>query len=123
MDNWREGRRVAVVGAGPGGLSAAIASKKAGHDVRIFERAATPKSLGGAVLRHYGIDIENSLGSKTVTHFVNNKGKVRTTFPFNRSVEEAFGIEGWHYGILRDLLDYLADGERMALRLKELHVH
>lgn len=116
MDNWRAGRRVAVVGAGPGGLPATIASKKAGYDVRILEGAATPKSLGGAVLRHYGIDIENDFGSKTVTHFANYKGKVRATFPSNRIVEEAFGIEGWHY-------DYLADGERMALRLKELHVH
>lgn len=110
VGDWRAGRRVAIVGAGPGGLSAAIAFKKAGYDVRLFERAAEPKPLGGAVLlsvpvlavlRYYGIDIENNFGSKTVTHFANNRGRVRATLPFNRGVEEAFGIDGWHYGILR----------------------
>lgn len=108
--DWRQGRRVAIIGAGPGGISAAIAFKAQGYDVRLYERAAQPKPLGGAVLlstpvlailRSYGIDIQNNFGSKTITHFANNKGKVRATLPFNADVERAFGIEGWHYGILR----------------------
>ncbi|MCW1935063.1 FAD-dependent oxidoreductase [Pararhodobacter zhoushanensis] len=107
---WRKGKRVAIVGAGPGGLSAAIAFIKAGYDVRLYERATKPKPLGGAVLlavpvmailRYYGIDIVNNFGSKTITHFANHKGKVRATLPFNKSVEQAMGIDGWHYGILR----------------------
>ncbi|PWE28580.1 FAD-dependent monooxygenase [Pararhodobacter marinus] len=126
---WRTGRRVAIVGAGPGGLSAAIAFLQAGYDVRIFERAAQPKPLGGAVLlsvpvmailRSYGIDIENNFGSKTITHFANSRGKLRATLPFNRSVEQAFGIEGWHYGILRmntydKMMRVLADRAPAAL--------
>ena len=43
-------RRVAVVGAGPGGISAAIAFHQAGHEVRLFERMPQVTPLGGAVL-------------------------------------------------------------------------
>ena len=46
----RTGRRVAVVGSGPAGLSAAARLHAAGHDVTVFERQARP----GGLLR-YGI--------------------------------------------------------------------
>ncbi|MDO6965092.1 FAD-dependent oxidoreductase [Rhizobium alvei] len=107
--SWRKGKRVAIVGAGPGGVSAALALIRSGFDVRIYERMPEPKPLGGAVLlstpvlailRHYGIDIHN-FGSYTVTEFGNSKGKLRATLPFNREVERSFGIPGWHYGVLR----------------------
>jgi 2-polyprenyl-6-methoxyphenol hydroxylase-like FAD-dependent oxidoreductase len=39
-------RRALIVGAGIGGLSAGIALRKAGWDVRIFERSASPRELG-----------------------------------------------------------------------------
>jgi FAD-dependent urate hydroxylase len=39
-------RRALIVGAGIGGLSAAIALRKAGWDVRIFERSASLRELG-----------------------------------------------------------------------------
>jgi 2-polyprenyl-6-methoxyphenol hydroxylase-like FAD-dependent oxidoreductase len=43
-------RRIAlVVGAGIGGLSAGIALRRAGWDLRIFERAASPRELGFGV--------------------------------------------------------------------------
>jgi phytoene dehydrogenase-like protein len=32
-----KGKRVAIIGAGPGGLSAGIALQQAGFDVKIFE--------------------------------------------------------------------------------------
>ena len=35
---WRVGKRVAIVGAGPGGVSAALAFSMAGYDVRLFEQ-------------------------------------------------------------------------------------
>lgn len=108
-EQWRPGRRVAVVGAGPGGISTAIALRQKGYDVRIYERQKEPKALGGAVLlsvpvlavlRSYGIDISN-FGSFTRTEFRNHKGKVRVRLPFNADVEKAMGIKGWHYGVLR----------------------
>lgn len=107
---WRKGRRVAVIGAGPGGVSAAIALARAGYDVRLFERNTEPRPLGGAVLlsvpvlavmRHYGIDVGEKFGSKTRVQFRNSKGHVRADLPFNAAVERAMGIEGWHYGVLR----------------------
>jgi 2-polyprenyl-6-methoxyphenol hydroxylase-like FAD-dependent oxidoreductase len=39
-----------VVGAGIGGLAAAVALRRAGWHVRVFERAASPRELGFAVL-------------------------------------------------------------------------
>jgi len=46
----RTGKRVAVVGSGPAGLSAAAQLNKAGHEVTVFERADRP---GGLLM--YGI--------------------------------------------------------------------
>lgn len=121
---WRKGRRVAVSGAGPGGVSAALELLNQGYDVRIYERASEPKPLGGAVLlstpvlailRHYGLDVGPSFGSKTIVEFRNNKGHVRAKLPFNEKVENALGIPGWHYGVLRStafgkMLEKLPDG-------------
>jgi 2-polyprenyl-6-methoxyphenol hydroxylase-like FAD-dependent oxidoreductase len=104
-----KGKRVAIVGAGPGGVSTALALLKKGYEVKIYERNERPIPLGGAVLlsvpvlavlRHYGLSLEH-FGSKTSVEFHNNKGKVRASLPFNPMVEEHFGIPGWHYGVLR----------------------
>jgi 2-polyprenyl-6-methoxyphenol hydroxylase-like FAD-dependent oxidoreductase len=38
-----------IVGAGIGGLAAALALRRRGWDVRIFERASTPRELGFAL--------------------------------------------------------------------------
>ncbi len=91
-------------------MSAAIALRKAGCEVRLYEQNPEPKPLGGAVLlsvpvlavlRSYGIDVVNNFGLKTRVQFRNPEGKIRVDLPFNRNVEKAMGIEGWHYGILR----------------------
>lgn len=122
-ENWRAGKRVAVVGAGPGGVSAALALHKLGYDVRVFERNPEPKPIGGAVLlavpvlavlRYYGVDMEN-FGSFTITEFRNNKDRLRARLSFNASVEKSFGIKGWHYGMLRSnafarMMELMPDG-------------
>ena len=103
------GRRVGIVGAGPGGLSTAIAFHQAGFEVTLFERTPQVKAMGGAVLlnlpvlsilRGYGVNIEG-LGAFAKTEFRNWKGKLRTRLPFNPVVEEKAGLPGWHYGMLR----------------------
>lgn len=102
-------RRVAVIGAGPGGISTAIAMHQAGHEVRLFERASQVTPLGGAVLlslpvlsimRSYGIDIDR-LGAMAITEFRDWNGRLRVRLPFNAQVEKAAGLPGWHYGMLR----------------------
>lgn len=123
QQQWRVGKRVAVMGGGPGGISTALAFHARGFDVRVFERQKECTAIGGAVLlsvpvlavlRSYGIDIDN-FGSFTVTHFMNNKGTDRVILPFNPKVEEAMGIKGWHYGVLRSsafqkMLDKVPEG-------------
>lgn len=108
--NQKTRNRVGVIGAGAGGVSTAIAMSLSGYDVRLFEQNPEPKPLGGgvllsvpvlAILRHYGIDIENTFGQKTWVQFKNSQGKVRVNLPFNTDVEKAMGIDGWHYGVLR----------------------
>lgn len=121
--SWRKGKRVAIVGAGPGGISTALAMLQRGYDVKVFERQKEPKALGGAVLlsvpvlavlREYGLDISN-FGTHTTVEFHNRKGKVRASLPFNPKVEQAFDIKGWHYGVLRSsafgkMLEHLPAG-------------
>lgn len=117
------GRRVAIIGAGPGGLSAAIAFVQAGCEVRLFERAPQVTPLGGAVLlslpvlmvlRSYGVNIEG-LGAFARTEFRNARGKLRARLPFNKKAEEKAGIPGWHYGMLRSaavkrMMDVIPEG-------------
>lgn len=102
-------RRVAVIGAGPGGLSTALAFHRAGHEVRLFERQDAVRPIGGAVLlslpvlsilRDMGVDIDR-LGAYAVTEFRNHRGKLRTRLPFNARAEARAGLPGWHYGMLR----------------------
>jgi 2-polyprenyl-6-methoxyphenol hydroxylase-like FAD-dependent oxidoreductase len=45
-----KGNRIAIVGAGPGGVSAALALLRKGYDVQLYERHTQPKPLGGAAL-------------------------------------------------------------------------
>ncbi|GAM87646.1 hypothetical protein ANO11243_056730 [Dothideomycetidae sp. 11243] len=106
---WREGKRVAIVGGGPGAISTGLAFLKHGYDVRIYERQPECKAIGGgvllstpvlAILRWYGMPMEN-VGSYTVTYFKNKQGKERVKIPFNADIERLMGIKGWHYGVLR----------------------
>jgi len=54
---------IAIAGAGPGGLAAALYLHRAGHRVTIFERFGAPKPLGsGLILQPTGLTILNDLG-------------------------------------------------------------
>lgn len=106
---WRPGKRVAIVGGGPGGISTGLAFLARGYDVRIYERQPSCRAIGGAVLlstpvlavlRSYGMSLE-AVGSHTATSFRNKAGAERVALPFNAEVERRMGIKGWHYGVLR----------------------
>src|SRR5262245_18402439 len=54
-----------IVGAGIGGLAAAIALRRAGWDVRVVEQAASPRELGFALaLAPNALNALNELGLK-----------------------------------------------------------
>lgn len=54
---------IAIAGAGPGGLSAALFLSRAGHRVRILERFDRPKPIGsGLMLQPTGLAVLHALG-------------------------------------------------------------
>ncbi|RAL02478.1 FAD-dependent oxidoreductase [Aspergillus ibericus CBS 121593] len=119
----RPGKRVAIVGGGPGAISTGLAFLQRGYDVSIYELQPVCKAIGGAVLlstpvlailRSYGLDLTN-VGAPTVTYFKNKAGTDRVKLPFNTEVERRMGIKGWHYGVLRSsifqkMLDLVFEG-------------
>jgi 2-polyprenyl-6-methoxyphenol hydroxylase-like FAD-dependent oxidoreductase len=55
--------RIAIVGGGPAGLVAALAARKLGFEVAVFEQAADFKSVGGGILLHSnGLRVFDALG-------------------------------------------------------------
>jgi 2-polyprenyl-6-methoxyphenol hydroxylase-like FAD-dependent oxidoreductase len=48
--SWQPGKRVAVVGAGPGGISTGLAFLKREYDVRIFKHQPECQAIEGAML-------------------------------------------------------------------------
>ena len=56
--------KIAVAGAGMGGLAAAIALRRAGHDVSLFERFDVPRAVGsGLVVQPVGLQSLDWLGA------------------------------------------------------------
>ncbi|KAL4993626.1 hypothetical protein BDV10DRAFT_189817 [Aspergillus recurvatus] len=96
--NWRPEKRVAIAGGGPGAILTALAILKRGYDVRVFERQAKCKAIGGAViqsapvlaiLRSYGMGLEHA-GFYITTYFANKWGKERTKLPSTRRPNDAW---------------------------------
>ncbi|KAM5363271.1 hypothetical protein ACJA88_013582 [Fusarium oxysporum] len=84
---WRPGKRVVIVGGGPGGVSTALAFLRRGYDVRIFEDGVLLCMPVLAILRSYGMGVAE-LGSYTVTYFKNSKGQERTNLILNPEIEK-----------------------------------
>jgi 2-polyprenyl-6-methoxyphenol hydroxylase-like FAD-dependent oxidoreductase len=65
MDGQMTGRKlhIAIAGAGPAGLAAALYLKRDGHRVTVYERFAEPKPLGsGLILQPTGLSVLADLG-------------------------------------------------------------
>ena len=99
--------RVAVLGAGPAGMAAALGALKAGHDVVVYERYREARPAGNILnlwppplkaLRALGVDTDD-LGAPTDTEFRNLRGTVRVRVKLDEDVKQAYG--GGFIGLLR----------------------
>src|SRR3954469_13243604 len=99
--------RVAVLGAGPAGMAAALGAMKAGHDVVVYEGYGEARPAGNILnlwpppvkaLRALGVDTDD-LGAPTDTEFRNVHGKVRVRVKLDEDVKKAYG--GGFIGLLR----------------------
>src|SRR3954471_15141168 len=99
--------RVAVLGAGPAGMAAALGALKAGHEVVVYERYREARPAGNILnlwppplkaLRSLGVDTDG-LGAPTDSEFRNLRGKVRVDVKQDPEVQAAFG--GGFIGLLR----------------------
>jgi 2-polyprenyl-6-methoxyphenol hydroxylase-like FAD-dependent oxidoreductase len=99
--------RVAVLGAGPAGMAAALGALKAGHEVVVYERYREARPAGNILnlwppplkaLGLLGVDTED-LGAPTDAEFRNLRGKVRVRVHLDEDVKKAFG--GGFIGLLR----------------------
>src|SRR3954462_5243401 len=99
--------RVAVLGAGPAGMAAALGALKAGHEVVVYERYREARPAGNILnlwppplkaLRALGVDTED-LGAPTDSEFRNLRGKVRVRVGLDDDVKRQYG--GGFHGLLR----------------------
>ncbi|MDW8804180.1 NAD(P)/FAD-dependent oxidoreductase [Streptomyces scabiei] len=101
------GGRVAVLGAGPAGMAAALSIAQAGHEVTLYERYREARPAGNILnlwppplkaLRALGVDTED-LGSPTDSEFRNLRGRVRVRVRQDPETKRAYG--GGFIGLLR----------------------
>lgn len=99
--------RIAIVGAGPGGMAAALACLRLGFEVTLFERAREIKAAGNIlnlwlppqkVLKLIGVDTDD-LGAPCHTYFESRTGKRRADVQLPPEVEAEYG--GGFIGLLR----------------------
>jgi 2-polyprenyl-6-methoxyphenol hydroxylase-like FAD-dependent oxidoreductase len=131
----QKGKRVAIIGAGPGGIAAGVALHKAGFSVKVFERHPELRPLGGAIiLNATGIVILRSLGVQVddifaagLPEFRRYDGRVRVNFDIDMALMEQAGVTGWQSGMMRsELYERLlaaAPAEMIAPRHTFSHYH
>jgi len=120
MTTQRRGR-IAIIGAGPAGMAAALAAYRLGFDPKIYERYPEIRPAGNIlnlwpppqkVLGLLGVDIHN-LGAPADSVFIRHDGKVRARIQLPQAVKDEYG--GGFIGLLRPglyqrMLDALPDG-------------
>ena len=75
-------RTALIVGAGIGGLAGAVALRRAGWEVRVFERAASPRELGFALL--LAPNAMHALGALGLAETARRGGAVATSGEIRR---------------------------------------
>jgi 2-polyprenyl-6-methoxyphenol hydroxylase-like FAD-dependent oxidoreductase len=107
------GMKITIAGAGIGGLTAALALDRAGHQVAVMERAARLEALGAGIvlaanavriLQKLGVDVEghgHRLRSGTI---VTGSGEKIQTLDFEKFLEGVGQVLSFHRGQLHAAL-------------------
>jgi 2-polyprenyl-6-methoxyphenol hydroxylase-like FAD-dependent oxidoreductase len=102
-------KKVAIIGAGPAGLSAGLALHKAGIEATIYERSDEITPLGGAiilnavvlnVLRREGVDIEDMYNGVRA-EFRRYDYKERAIINVDKDLLNEANASGWQSGMMR----------------------
>jgi 2-polyprenyl-6-methoxyphenol hydroxylase-like FAD-dependent oxidoreductase len=113
--------RIAVIGAGPGGMAAALAAHRVGFDVGLYERYHEIKAGGNIlnlwpppqkVLRLIGVETRD-LGAPCHTVFERNDGRLRADVRLPPEVQREYGggfIGLLRWGLYKRMLDALPQG-------------
>jgi 2-polyprenyl-6-methoxyphenol hydroxylase-like FAD-dependent oxidoreductase len=113
--------RLAIVGAGPGGMATALAAHRAGFDVKLYERYGEIKAAGNIlnlwpppqkVLGLIGVDTHD-LGAPANATFRRNDGRVRVTVRLPEAVVAEYGggfIGLLRWGLYKRMIDALPPG-------------
>jgi 6-hydroxynicotinate 3-monooxygenase len=112
---------IAIIGAGPGGMAAALAAHRVGFKVSLFERYREIKAAGNIlnlwpppqkVLRLIGVDTRD-LGAPCHTVFERADGRLRADVHLTAEVEREYGggfIGLLRWGLYKRMLDALPPG-------------
>lgn len=121
MSSTRSTGRVAIVGAGPGGMAAALAHHRLGFDVTIYERYREVKPVGNIlnlwpppqkVLEVIGVDTTD-LGAPCHVQFRRHDGRLRADVRLPEHVVREYGggfIGLLRWGLYKRMLDALPEG-------------
>ena len=113
--------RLAIVGAGPGGMATALAAHRAGFDVKLYERYGEIRAAGNIlnlwpppqkVLGLIGVDTQD-LGAPANATFRRNDGRVRATVRLPEDVVAEYGggfIGLLRWGLYKRMIDALPPG-------------
>ena len=117
---------IAITGAGPAGLAAALMLHRAGHRVTVFERFETPKPLGsGLILQPTGltvlaklglVDRMTALGGRIDRLYGADAESGRTVLDvrYNAQKKGRFGL-AVHRAALFSVLHHAVEAERIAI--------
>ncbi|MDX6588432.1 MAG: hypothetical protein QOI31_2905, partial [Solirubrobacterales bacterium] len=127
---------VLIVGAGIGGLSAAVALRRTGHRVTVLEHAPELGEIGAGIQVApnatrclFGLGLRERLEQKAVAaqRSVRRRwedGRILGEYPLGTDVEERFGSPYWHMhradlhaGLAEAALDAVGPGQPVDLRL------